>query len=99
MFEATALTVAEAPFDVVLYAIQSAGSCLHCVLQIASNSPALISERAVNSYWYSYSLALHPSALGVLLGVLLNCVLPRIRRSPCDTQSAAQQRECKGTVE
>ena len=28
----------------------------------------------------------------------VSCVLPRIRRSPCETESAAMKRGCKGTV-
>ena len=32
-------------------------------------------------------------------GAVLSCVLPRIRRSPCETDSAAMKRERKGTVE
>jgi len=49
--------------------------------------PALFSEGA--------GLAVDPSALGVLSSRLL----PRIRRSPCDSESTAEKRGRKGTVE
>jgi hypothetical protein len=50
-------------------------------------NPAPISEGAVRGC----------SSLGVGSGVEL--VLPRIRRSPCETDSAAMKRRRKGTVE
>ena len=40
-------------------------------------------------------MAVDPSSLGVVL----ICSLPRIRRSPCDTDSAATKHGSKGTVE
>ena len=54
-------------------------------------APALISEGAASLT----GRAVDPSALGALL----SWCLPRIRRSPCETKSAAIERERKGTVE
>jgi hypothetical protein len=60
--------------------------CVSSAFQF-QKAPALISEGA--------GLAVDPSALGAVLSGLL----PRIRRSPCDTDSAAMKRGRKGTVE